>query len=173
MEVYIEPNSKETFKAHLMLRPPLKWAGGKRWLVPHLVQMWQENRSRRFAEPFCGGLSIPLALQPERALLNDINPHLINFYSQLKRGLPLTVEMRNDEKLFYEHRMRFNELINRGEWKTAESAQLFYYLNRTGFNGLCRFNQRGEFNVPFGRHTSIHTTAIFRRSGKFSNGGNS
>ena len=138
-----------------MLRPPLKWAGGKRWLAPHLLDIWNDHRSRRFVEPFCGGLSIPLALQPERALLNDINPHLINFYSQMKRGLLLTIEMRNDQKLFYQHRVRFNELINQGNWKTAEAAQLFYYLNRTGFNGLCRFNQSGEFNVPFGRHTSI------------------
>jgi len=81
------------------------------------------------------------------------------------------MEMRNDEKLFYQHRVRFNELINRGEWKTSEAAQLFYYLNRTGFNGLCRFNQGGEFNVPFGRHTLITCTGIFRRLGGFSNGG--
>ena len=139
----------------MSLRPPLKWAGGKRWLAPHLGKIWESHRHRRFVEPFCGGLSIPLALKPERALLNDINPHLINFYSQLKRGLPLTIEMRNDQKLFYQHRVHFNELITRGDWKTAEAAQLFYYLNRTGFNGLCRFNRSGEFNVPFGRHNSI------------------
>lgn len=152
---FIQPDSNESFKTHVTLRPPLKWAGGKRWLVPHLLDIWEDYRHRRFVEPFCGGLSIPLAFQPERALLNDINPHLINFYSQLKRGLPLTIEMRNDQKFFYQHRVRFNDLINKSRWKTAEAAQLFYYLNRTGFNGLCRFNQRGEFNVPFGRHTSI------------------
>ncbi len=148
-------NSKEPFNDNTKLRPPLKWAGGKRWLVPHLAPIWEEQRIRRFVEPFCGGLSIPLALRPERALLNDINPHLINFYSQLKRGLPLTIEMRNDQKLFYQHRSRFNLLVDNGEWKTREGAQLFYYLNRTCFNGLCRFNQRGEFNVPFGTHNSI------------------
>ena len=68
----------------------------------------------------------------------------------------MTIEMRNDEKIFYRHRNRFNELIRDGKWKSAEAAQLFYYLNRTGFNGLCRFNQSGEFNVPFGSHKSIN-----------------
>ncbi len=148
-------DSKEPVKPEFALRPPLKWAGGKRWLAPHLAPLWEPHRGRRFFEPFCGGLAMPLALRPERAFLNDINPHLINFYTHLERGLRLTIEMRNNEKLFYLHRTRFNELISKDEWKTREAAQLFYYLNRTCFNGLCRFNQSGEFNVPFGRHTSI------------------
>jgi DNA adenine methylase len=63
--------------------------------------------------------------------------------------------MRNEEKSFYKHRSRFNDLINEGESQSAEAAQIFYYLNRTCFNGLCRFNQSGEFNVPFGKHKSI------------------
>src|ERR1044071_6438960 len=67
----------------------------------------------------------------------------------------MNIEMRNEEKTFYGHRNRFNELIKQGEWESAEAAQIFYYLNRTCFNGLCRFNQRGEFNVPFGTHSSI------------------
>jgi DNA adenine methylase len=137
------------------LKPPLKWAGGKRWLVPHLAPLWRKHSSRRYVEPFCGGLAAPLALRPKRALLNDINPHLINFYIHLQRGLEITIEMRNDEENFYRHRNRFNKLIQNGKWQCAESAQLFYYLNRTCFNGLCRFNQSGEFNVPFGTHKSI------------------
>jgi DNA adenine methylase len=136
-------------------KPPLKWAGGKRWLVPHLTELWQRHSSRRYVEPFCGGLAAPLGLRPKRAILNDVNPHLINFYIQLQRGLEITIEMRNEEKSFYRHRSRFNKLIKEGEWKTAEAAQIFYYLNRTCFNGLCRFNQSGEFNVPFGQHKSI------------------
>jgi DNA adenine methylase len=94
-------------------------------------------------------------LQPERALLNDLNPHLINFYTHLQRGLDLTIKMKNEDKIFYRHRTRFNELITKGDWQSAEAAQLFYFLNRTCFNGLCRFNLSGEFNVPFGSHKSI------------------
>lgn len=89
-------------------------------------------------------------------MLNDLNPHLINFYKQLKRGLSMTIEARYDEKLFYGHRARFNQLIKDGGAKTGEAAQLFYYLNRTCFNGLCRFNQSGEFNVPFGQYKTVN-----------------
>src|ERR1700745_823702 len=81
------------------LGPPLKWAGGKRWLLRHLAPLWQPNASRRYVEPFCGGLAAALGLRPERALLNDVNPHLINFYRQLQSGLQITIETRNDEEL--------------------------------------------------------------------------
>jgi DNA adenine methylase len=151
------------------VKPPLKWAGGKRWLLPYLAPLWQSHSSRRYVEPFCGGLAAPLGIQPQRALLNDINPHLINFYNHLQRGLKITIEMKNDEQSFYGCRSRFNQLIKEAEWQSAEAAQLFYYLNRTCFNGLCRFNRSGEFNVPFGTHKSItyatefsHFTELFR-----------
>lgn len=138
------------------LKPPLKWAGGKRWLVPHLKSIWDRYADRRYVEPFCGGLAVALGLQPARALLNDINPHLINFYRHLQKGLKLRLDMRNDERLFYRHRERFNELIQNGGAKSSEAAELFYYLNRTCFNGLCRFNKAGEFNVPFGTYKNIN-----------------
>lgn len=147
------------------LRPPLKWAGGKRWLVPRLQPLWQAHLRTypegRLVEPFCGGLAVTLGLQPERALLNDINPHLINFYRWLQQGLTITLPMSNDSEQFYAHRERFNALIKAGEAETAEAAALFYYLNRTGFNGLCRFNKQGAFNVPFGRYKTINYMSDF------------
>jgi DNA adenine methylase len=142
--------------------PPLKWAGGKRWLLPHLEPLWREHRHRRLVEPFCGGLAVALGLRPRRALLNDANPHLINFYEQVKRGLRLTLDARNDEAVYYAHRERFNRLAREGRAGTREAAQLFYYLNRTGYNGLCRFNGAGGFNVPFGRHKTINYVRDFR-----------
>jgi DNA adenine methylase len=155
-ETRFSPPLRET-----LLKPPLKWAGGKRWLLTYLAPLWHSHSSRRYVEPFCGGLAAPLGLQPKRTLLNDINPHLINFYAHLQRGFEITIEMKNDEQSFYRHRTRFNKLIKAGEWQGAEAAQLFYYLNRTCFNGLCRFNQSGEFNVPFGTHKSITYAASF------------
>ncbi|MGH9309050.1 MAG: DNA adenine methylase, partial [Vicinamibacterales bacterium] len=135
--------------------PPLKWAGGKRWQVRHLQPMWAKHGHRRLVEPFCGGLAVMLALRPRRALLNDANPHLINFYRWLQKGLRIDLPMENDERVFYRHRDRFNSLLAAGAAQHAEAAALFYYLNRTGFNGLCRFNRSGAFNVPFGRYTRI------------------
>jgi DNA adenine methylase len=144
-----------------MFKPPLKWAGGKRWLVSHLKPIWDSNSKRRYVEPFCGGLAVVLGLQPERALLNDINPHLINFYRHVRDGLEMHIEMRNDEELFYRHRERFNQLIKNGDAQKEEAAQLFYYLNRTCFNGLCRFNKGGDFNVPFGTYKNINYAKDF------------
>jgi DNA adenine methylase len=136
-------------------RPPLKWAGGKRWQLPALRPLWEPNKSRRLVEPFCGGLAVATGLRPMLALLNDINPHLINFYLWLKRGLVISLELANNEGKFYACRERFNELLKAGQADTAEAASLFYYLNRTGYNGLCRFNSKGRFNVPFGSYTKI------------------
>jgi DNA adenine methylase len=138
------------------IKPPLKWAGGKRWLVPTLLPTWEFHSNRRLVEPFCGGLAVTLRFLPQRALLNDRNPHLINFYSWLARGLSIEIPMENKESCFYSHRDRFNELLRAGKEKSSEAAGLFYYLNRTGFNGLCRFNRAGEFNVPFGRYERIN-----------------
>lgn len=145
----------------MTLKPPLKWAGGKRWLVPHLAAIWEQYADRRYVEPFCGGLAVVLGLQPARALLNDINPHLINFYRHLQTGMRPQIQMRNDEQLFYRHRDRFNQLIQNGGAKSREAAELFYYLNRTCFNGLCRFNKTGEFNVPFGTYSTINYATDF------------
>jgi DNA adenine methylase len=142
-------------------QPPLKWAGGKRWLLPDLRVYWQRESHRRLVEPFCGGLAVALGLMPERALLNDVNQHLINFYSWLKRGLRITIEMKYDEPLFYRHRNRFNQLLHTSRQETREAASLFYYLNRTAYNGLCRFNQSGEFNVPFGKYTTVNYRQSF------------
>lgn len=143
------------------IRPPLKWAGGKRWLVPHLRPLWEPYRDRLLVEPLCGGLAVTLGLVPARASLNDINAHLVSFYRWLKCGLEIEIPMANDATLYYAHRERFNELVRAGQADSREAAELFYYLNRTGYNGLCRFNKRGAFNVPFGRYTAIRYVRDF------------
>ena len=144
------------------LKPPLKWAGGKRWQIPYLRPLWEPHGRRRLVEPFCGGLAVALGLQPRRALLNDTNTHLINFYKCLQRGLRIDIPLANDERLYYAHRRRFNELIRSNKATGTEAASLFYYLNRTGYNGLCRFNSRDEFNVPFGQYKRISYTRDLR-----------
>jgi DNA adenine methylase len=137
------------------VRPPLKWAGGKRWQLPHLRPYWEPESHRRLVEPFCGGLAVTLGLMPQRALLNDVNPHLMNFYRQLKRGLVSQLRQENSSSVFYSSRKEFNRLLRAKLGNTPEAAALFYYLNRTGYNGLCRFNRSDEFNVPFGRYANI------------------
>ena len=155
----LSPQAPESGKKALI--PPLKWAGGKRRLVPMLLPLWESHAHRRLVEPFVGGLAVTLGLRPRFALLNDTNAHLVNFYAWLQRGLKIDIEMANDRELYYRHRARFNELVARGQGASKEAAELFYYLNRTCYNGLCRFNKRDEFNVPFGRYARINYTRDF------------
>ena len=144
-------------------RPPLKWAGGKRWLVPYLRPIWEPYAEQRLVEPFVGGLAVTLGLTPKRALLNDINPHAVNFYRWLQKGLVVSEKLVNSADAFATNRKRFNELVRTGKGRTKEAAVLFYYLNRTCFNGLCRFNRADEFNVPFGSYKVIQDPNRFRR----------
>jgi DNA adenine methylase len=136
--------------------PLLKWAGGKRWQVPHVRPLWIPHAHRRLVEPCCGALGMTLGLQPEQALLNDINAALVNLHRWSQSGLTVDIPMENDKKLFYQHRERFNALLASGNGASREAAAIFYYLNRTGFNGLCRFNRSGEFNVPFGKYKTVN-----------------
>ncbi|MBD3392008.1 MAG: Dam family site-specific DNA-(adenine-N6)-methyltransferase [Chitinivibrionales bacterium] len=145
------------------LTPPLKWLGGKRWLLPHLGPLWRPNKGRKLVEPFCGGLAIALGLMPRRALLNDINSHAVNFYRWLRKGLYINIPMKNDREMYYRHREEFNRLVADGREESARAAAIFYYLNRTGYNGLCRFNRKGEFNVPFGRYKTINYQRDFTK----------
>jgi DNA adenine methylase len=151
----------ETF-AQPAATPPLKWAGGKRWLVPDLWRYWAKEEHRRLVEPFVGGMAVTLGLAPRSALLNDVNPHVIIFYKWLQRGLPVPQGMfKRSPEVFWKHRERFHALIAAGEADSAEAALLFYYLNRTCYNGLCRFNSKGFFNVPFGRYKAINYRESF------------
>lgn len=144
------------------MKPILKWAGGKRWLVPLLKEAWEPYSQTTLVEPFTGGLAVALGLNPQKALLSDANLHLINFYQQIKKGLQIKVVLENNADFYYEMRSQFNDMIHRNQFRNKKAASLFYFLIRTGFNGLCRFNQSGLFNVPFGQHRTINYQYDFR-----------
>lgn len=144
----------------LVHRKPLKgivkWTGSKRWCANFIADFWRANQVKYFVEPFAGAMAATLASRPENAIINDINPHLINFYQQIQSGMVVTLDMQYDEDLYYKYRVQFNKLIEEGKGNTKEAAELFFYLNKTGFNGLCRFNRKGFFNVPFGSFKSVN-----------------
>jgi len=131
----------------------LKWAGGKYSLVEHIqARLPQANK---LIEPFVGAGSVFLNTQYKRYLLNDINPDLINLYNFLKVQPDAIIHgarsffngERNDEKMYYALREEFNATEDE-----YYRAILFLYLNRHGYNGLCRYSLAGRFNVPFGRY---------------------
>lgn len=143
------------------MKPLIKWVGGKRWLLPVLQQLWEPHQHRRLVEPFTGGMAVALGLNPDTALLNDANTHLINLYRQVSDGLIINSRLQNKAEYYYKMREKFNKLIINNKHQTQEAAQIFYFLVRTGFNGLCRFNSSGQFNVPFGQHVSINYKTDF------------
>lgn len=130
-----------------IVEPFLKWPGGKRWLVPRLLSLVSDTTFNRYFEPFAGGAALFFALQPQSAVLSDINPDLVNTYRQvtlhaseiIKRLRRLSV----DQKTYYKIRAEEPKL-------RIERAVRFLYLNRTAFGGIYRLNQQGRFNVPFG-----------------------
>ena len=136
-------------------QPPIKYPGGKRLLVDRIKTYWDRTNSRRLVEPFSGGMAVSLGIAPKKALINDINPHVINFYQQIQSGLSIEIEMKNDESYYYDMREHFNQLIRDNMYNTPLGASIFYYLNRTCFNGLIRFNKSKLFNVPFGKYKTI------------------
>jgi DNA adenine methylase len=131
-------------------RPFVKWAGGKRQLLPELRRHVPERFGRYF-EPFVGGGALFFELRPSAARLTDVNARLIRTYSgvrnDVERVIGLLESYPHDERFFYELRDRDVDLGT-----DAEVAAWFIYLNKVGFNGLYRVNRKNRFNVPFGRH---------------------
>ena len=140
------------------LKPILKWAGGKTWLLSRLVDLYAQHRHRRLVEPFVGSMAVALGLCPQRALLADVNRDLVALHNRLRDPRPFEfVEVTTDEQ-YKALRDRFNESNN-----LVERGELFYALNRTGFNGVCRYNKSGIFNVPWGKQGRRGTAPNLQR----------
>jgi DNA adenine methylase len=133
-------------------RPFLKWAGGKRQLLPELRARAPKGYDGYF-EPFLGGGALFFAERPKRATLADVNERLIRTYKGVRDHVEDVIRHLNgyryDEKSFYD--VRRTPIDGRSD---AELAAWFVYLNKTGFNGLYRVNRDNQFNVPFGRYTN-------------------
>ena len=133
-------------------RPFLKWAGGKTQLLAHLLARFPREYGR-YHEPFLGGGAVFFALQPQRAVLSDVNSDLIATYRALQsKALYVMRALRRlpvSEEDYYQVRARDGSRMS-----AIQCAARVIYLNRTCYNGLYRVNQRGHFNVPFGRYTN-------------------
>lgn len=135
------------------IRPFLKWAGSKYRVLSHIREMLPAGE--RLIEPFAGSGAVFLNTAFERYLLADANADLINLYQILQQqGEAFIAECArlfqprtNQEAYYYRRRDEFNTSAD-----PVRKASLFIYLNRHGYNGLCRYNAAGTFNVPFGRY---------------------
>ncbi|GLP97521.1 Dam family site-specific DNA-(adenine-N6)-methyltransferase [Paraferrimonas sedimenticola] len=131
----------------------LKWAGGKYKLSEAICERLPQGE--RLVEPFVGAGSVFLNSDFKRYLLCDINSDLIDLYQCLqhrpqeyiKRAQALFTPKYNDKQVYLDMRAEFNQTT-----EPFERAVMFLYLNRHGYNGLCRYNKKGGFNVPFGSY---------------------
>ena len=153
--------------------PFVKWAGGKRQLIPQIRERMPEKYNDYY-EPFVGGGAVIFDLLPANALINDINKALINTYRTicnepdtfLKEVNRLDNDMWEDgKKYYYSIREHYNDKLMRSEYD-VELATLFVFINKHCFNGLYRVNGKGLFNVPYNnsRRVSIDEEAIMAAS---------
>lgn len=126
----------------------LKWAGGKSQMLPDILPLLADGK--RLVEPFAGSAVVSLNTTLP-AIVADSNRDLISlfqFIASRRRGDTYFEPKYNCEEQYYRLRKKFN----RAMVGSAEQSEIFLYMNRHGFNGLCRYNRSGEFNVPFGRY---------------------
>lgn len=161
----------------------IKYRGGKSKEIPAI--MWQVPRFRgRYFEPFIGGGALFFHLEPREAVINDINTQLMQFYSGVRDNyFSLRRELDEIEYLYSINRAEFDALkakhpnervedknevmyyhlraqYNGIEPKQYSDALLYYYINKTAYSGMIRYNAHGEFNVPFGRYGSLNTKSV-------------
>ena len=157
------------------LSPLFRWAGGKQRIVSALHSYLPDPLPfGDYVEPFFGAGSLFFRVRPRRALLGDLNEHLVCAYRHI-RDQPLLVkrylyehEWLDSSRHYYEVRDQYN----RSRWSVAQAAR-FVYLNRTCFNGIFRVSKKGDFNVPYGRRPNpqfpsrrklIDTSEVLKRA---------
>ena len=165
------------------MKPMIKYRGGKSKEIPYIERHIPAFKGR-YIEPFLGGGALYFRLEPQHAIINDINSKLMGFYAgvrdnyeQVRKDLDLIeslytanrsefdrlkaiipnerVEDKNED-LYYAIRDMFNGLKRR---KYTDAA-IYYFINKTAYSGMIRYNARGEFNVPFGRYKNLNTAFV-------------
>lgn len=165
------------------MRPILKYRGGKLREIPYF-QAYIPKEYDTYIEPFLGGGAVYFYLEPEKAIINDINPRLMEFYTAvaenygnmrveldeieqlyetnqseylLRKSDNPSVRIENkNEDLYYMIRDMYNDIIP----KKYLDAVIYYVINKTAYSGMIRFNNKGEYNVPFGRYAHLNTNIL-------------
>ncbi|MDP3915329.1 MAG: Dam family site-specific DNA-(adenine-N6)-methyltransferase [Bacteroidota bacterium] len=171
------------------MKPLVKYRGGKSKEI-HRLEKHIPKYSGRYIEPFFGGGAMFFYLEPKRAIINDINSKLMSFYSGVKSNFELlqkelseienlylinrrkfeelksmTPELRvedDNEALYYQIRDMFNDLAD----KKYSDALLYFFINKTAYSGMIRYNSKGEFNVPYGRYANFNTALVTKSHSK-------
>ena len=130
------------------IKPFLKWAGGKRWLIGNYPHIFPTNFDK-YIEPFLGSGAVFFFLEPKKAILSDANYDLIQTYKSIRKEHRKVWKKLLEHKRNHGHSYYYKVRSSRPRFDLTKSAK-FIYLNRTCFNGIYRVNLKGEFNVPKG-----------------------
>jgi DNA adenine methylase len=146
-------------KNNPIIKPYLKWAGGKRQLLTEIKKYLPKNiNNYTYYEPFIGAGAVFFELQPQKAVINDFNEQLILTYNVIKDNVEDLIillnkhKKKNNEEYFYEIRNMDRDEVKFNKLSNIEKAARLIFLNKTCFNGLYRVNSQGLFNVPFGKY---------------------
>lgn len=167
------------------MNPVLKYRGGKSREIPHFLSHIP-NHFHRYLEPFFGGGSVYFHLEPSQAILGDINERLMTFYRQLRDNYPqMRRQLDELEKQYESNQMvyqqakeenpiqhvpnanealyyRMRNLFNHPDGFYLDSV-LYFFINKTAYSGMIRYNKKGEYNVPFGRYPHLNTQLVTRQ----------
>lgn len=165
------------------MKPMIKYRGGKSKEIPHIMGH-VPRFTGRYIEPFLGGGALFFFLEPRQAIVNDVNSKLIEFYRGVRNDYTsLRKELDEIEMLYAGNRKSFDvlkvshpdervkdkneelyyrlrDMFNGTADKEYSDALLYYYINKTAYSGMIRYNARGEFNVPFGRYKHLNTKSV-------------
>lgn len=138
---------------NIALNPIIKWSGGKKDEIKKFIDYIPKSYDT-YLEPFIGGGAVYFHLNPKNAVINDVHTELIDFYKSIKDGdsdkiYNFMKEHPNEENVYY--KVRSYKPSNQ-----LENAQRFYYLRKTCFRGMLRYNNKGEFNIPYGRYKNYN-----------------
>ena len=161
-----------------LVRPFLKWAGGKRQLLPEIERYLPSRQAlikHTYYEPFLGGGALFFHLQLKKAVVSDSNEELINCYKVIKESLDdliaeLIKHKQNNSPEYYYAIRKMDRLARKyTSLSPVEKAARIIYLNKTCYNGLFRVNSRGQFNVPYGRYKNpnILDEAVLKAASKY------
>ena len=136
----------------MQIKPFVKWVGGKRQLLPQIMNRVPEKYNTYF-EPFLGGGAVFFNVQPKKAVINDYNKNLINCYQVIKDNPKTLIDAVNELDTITSNRDYYNNIRSRYndsmDVLDISNAAMFIWLNKHSFNGVYRVNSKGKYNVPY------------------------
>lgn len=165
------------------MNPMIKYRGGKSKEISHFISNMPENYNR-YIEPFFGGGALYFYLEPQNAIINDVNTKLYSFYKQMQEGYPSVRKQLDELQMVYEQNQKeYEELKKKHPEERVENknealyykirdmfnhkieseyleAVVYFFINKTAYSGMIRYNAKGEYNVPFGRYKNLNTKLI-------------